>query len=1159
MSQWTGTTCRLNRTPLRSRAVAVALTLGSLAATSLPAASEWSWQQPHAKVLPTGDLGWAPEPFVFAKGESLRYIDFAGGDDANDGASQAKPWKHHPWDPQATGAAKACRGIHTYIFKHGVIYRGRLIGTESGAPGNPIRLTSDPSWGSGEAMFYGSESVANWQKGGHAQTPDADKVWHADLTFAPRLVCVVAQDGKTTRLTLARTPNWEVTDPDNVLSNCWAWENPQWWLNGNEGYKTTVNGKKMMLGVDTQHLTREADYYEGALVWSEWGIVMCAPYAAPVEAFDPVRKSIAFQGPWHDAGNNLATGHRYWLEDKPHYLDVPGEFWFEKKGEGGTLFVRLPGDADPSTVTVEAARHATLVDCKDVSHVELSGLSFRFGNICWNLDYRFFQGDVETAAVRFMGSGNDLAVHHCRFAYLSKAVRVQTAAAATARIEDVRVTDNDIAYADHGAITLSDGGGYAQREAPGGLDRVQVLRNRVREVGFRPTRPNGHFAVHVLYPETAEIAGNIIERCGAAGIFVEGGKSFAAQYDAPFTRILIHHNKVVDSLLMANDWGGIESNQGGPFYVYDNVSGNPVGMMHWNGKAFGHAYYVDGGFKAYHFNNIAWGKRNDPAALLLANCSAFQEIHSYQNTFFNNSACGFLLGTRRQAPQAGRDKFLGNVFEDISQMVFRHSDAEGKDPNARDAGKQVEHFDYQYDAYSRNALARVPGKVGVFEAEGGDYADLPAFAKALAARKALVSDAGVVSTDALVRNAAQHDFRLAPGSAATGLGVKVFVPWSLYGTVGEWNFTQNQVDPTEVIDEHWYLKPHMNDREKYYQSPMYALRAVNVTAADYGVGPLEDWANGALRLNGKDQYLVLKSVPPPTPPNLQMRAVTGTWFTATAPAVCASDVPFDLTVTLRDAPADCLLVADINCLKGNSFGGGLGTAGRQKIEGPGPYRFRVTPPSVPGVTKYLFTLYAAPGGSWDKAVQRANIEAERADAPVAFDPQIDRSGFLVEAYFQTAPGAKGVFVEKMGTAGYSLTLTAAGTAEFAVQVGDERHAIATTARLDDGKWHHLIAESDRRSKMLTLYVDGKRDASGAGVGDVSLASAADLYVGGTPSGRQLACTLEFLRLSRGSLVDAQTTIEELYAWQFDGPFLRDFQGVKPSGKRDAGALQSNGR
>jgi hypothetical protein len=49
--------------------------------------------------------------------------------------------------------------------------------------------------------------------------------------------------------------------------------------------------------------------------------------------------------------------------------------------------------------------------------------------------------------------------------------------------------------------------------------------------------------------------------------------------------------------------------------------------------------------------------------------------------------------------------------------------------------------------------------------------------------------------------------------------------------------------------------------------------------------------------------------------------------------------------------------------------------------------------------------------------------------------------------------------------------------------------------------------------------------------------------------------MEFMRISLGTLQDAKTDIQELYAWQFQGPFLRDFSGKKPIGRRDAGALE----
>ena len=177
---------------------------------------------------------------------------------------------------------------------------------------------------------------------------------------------------------------------------------------------------------------------------------------------------------------------------------------------------------------------------------------------------------------------------------------------------------------------------------------------------------------------TAEIAGNVIERSYAQGIDVHGAKVNGMWGDVPFTRHLIHHNKVWESMLNCNDYGGIETWQGGPFYVFNNLSYNALGYRHWErysgtDAGFGHAYYLDGAFKNYHFNNIAWGKAKDVASPVV-NCSAFQEIISYQNTFFHNTVYNYYTGSRRQAPEAGRNKYLGNIWDGIGQYVFRHAD-----------------------------------------------------------------------------------------------------------------------------------------------------------------------------------------------------------------------------------------------------------------------------------------------------------------------------------------------------------------------------------------------------------------------------------------------------------------------------------------------------
>lgn len=50
-------------------------------------------------------------------------------------------------------------------------------------------------------------------------------------------------------------------------------------------------------------------------------------------------------------------------------------------------------------------------------------------------------------------------------------------------------------------------------------------------------------------------------------------------------------------------------------------------------------------------------------------------------------------------------------------------------------------------------------------------------------------------------------------------------------------------------------------------------------------------------------------------------------------------------------------------------------------------------------------------------------------------------------------------------------------------------------------------------------------------------------------------TFDFLKLLKGTPADGRTSIGELYKWEMDGLFLKDFTGKKPIGKGDVGALE----
>ncbi len=1040
----------------------------ALSLTLLSAAEKYPWQNPHAEVLPNGDLNWKPEPFVFKKGDSTRYIDFENGNNNNDGTSQKSAWKHHPWDKNATGKAKACNGIHTYVFKRGVIYRGSLVASESGEAGNPIRLTSDPSWGDGEATLSGSELVSNWKKGAHAKMPDGDKVWSTKVDVPPRMIWVI-KDGKVINIPIARTPNWTITDNEDTLSNWFEWENPVWWKN--ENVTTTVGKKKMKMGTDRKNLTEDTEYYQGGIIWSEWSVVMGTPFPSQIEAV-PSKGQLAFQGMWWGTSTKLRTGHRYFIEDKPHYLDSAGEHWYDKKSK--TLYIRLPGDANPNEAHIEVAKRYSIIEdtasakapprldvlrekandpnvvsAEGVSHVEFSGLNFEFNNTWWDHWFpAWMHKEVTSAAIRLRGSTDAVHIHHCHFQHVICGVRIAPLNA-NARNGNVHVTDNVFEYTGDAAVHLSRG-----RTS---VEHVDFLRNKCYMIGMRPDRQSSGHAVNINFPTTMHVAGNMLKRTYGSGLFLFGGKGSGQAGDFPLSRHLVHHNKVEDSLLRANDWGGIETWQGGPFYLFSNISANPGGL--WQGRMskdtfnsrLGFAYYLDGGFKNYLFNNIAWGRNNDRGN---SECNAYafyEAVGTIHNNFINNTIYRFASGSS-WSPRGGHHHFVGNLWSDITDRVYHHGKLK------EDKSKSPKEYPHNRMAYGPDVFHEIKGDFGQFEnltpVDQRLMKNFESMEAAVKKNQTINASLGTQASGQVMRDPANKDMRPTKDSTVIDKGAVHFIPWSLYGMVAEWNFYHDGKDVNKILDEHWYLNDYLTNRATYHEAPQYPLTVVNTTAANFVDGPLENWAKGALELNGENQYATIK---------------------------------------------------------------------HSDIDKPYTYTHRKQTKTVEGT-------------------QLKNVD-------------IHDNNFLIEVYLKTKAGQNsGIIVKKMGETGYNLSLNKNGGVTLKV-TAKESASIDSKGKINDGKWHHVIVEADRKAKTFTVYIDGKKDNSGAGVGLVSLCNTADLFVGGSEKGDCLAGTFEFMRICHGTIKDARTTIDELYTWQFDGPQHRDFVGNKPNGPRDAGALE----
>jgi hypothetical protein len=109
-------------------------------------------------------------------------------------------------------------------------------------------------------------------------------------------------------------------------------------------------------------------------------------------------------------------------------------------------------------------------------------------------------------------------------------------------------------------------------------------------------------------------------------------------------------------------------------------------------------------------------------------------------------------------------------------------------------------------AHARNLLVGQPRHIlSAYQQE--TFTSLDELKTFLGQQKTLASDVGWISTRLPVVNAEKHDFRPLPGSEAVNRGVKVFVPWGLFGVTGEWHFRKHTADPTTLIGDNFFSDP----------------------------------------------------------------------------------------------------------------------------------------------------------------------------------------------------------------------------------------------------------------------------------------------------------------------------------------------------------------
>ena len=1064
---------------LRHLRVALGVVAGLLAmnvGTSLAAAEEphYSWQQPQAQVLPNGGLEWAPQPFVFEKGDSVRYVDFDAGNDAQDGKTRQSAWKHHPWDANATGQSKACQGIQTYVFKGGVVYRGALKAAESGVSGNPIRLTCDPTWGKGMGILYGSTQIkGGWKKASGVDAPgipQPENVWWIDLgkdydldpDGAKFSAMWQVTGDKVERLHIARKPKYDLSDPNDPVKNWPAW--------------SAYDAKTGTFTSPTLKGLGDKDLLNGATIWTEGDFLMAAATRFDARwSYDPESGSVSSPSMAKRSFSRIPRAQvHFMIENVAKFLDAPGEYFFTVKGpKAGRLYVYPAGGVDPNGVVFEVAQVGYPLSMTNQHDILVSGLEFRYndpdegGPRDWTV-----QEGSPAPCVRIVGNCANITVKNCRFYYVANAVWAGArpkgeGGPADEVMDNIVISDNDVAHAERGETVCvlgqsqpSKGAAFLQ------LKHVEILRNRVVDTGFR----HGYCswasipAICVAYPETCEIAGNIVDTSFGNGIITYGGKGSGACNTVPLTRILVHHNQLDNTMLGCNDYGGLEHFQGGPVYLYDNITRNCVGNRTL-GAELGYSLYLDGGFKCYVFNNIIAGNVKADQPDYYNNCGYFM-VFGFMDQLFNNTIYHF--NNALDGSSGNRSNILGNVMLDCkTSFIGQNRPGDVSMLGGGDTGA-MGRAGIPTMAYSSNVFFGNPKNFGCVagistKGAGGGAPVVPGktleeLRDKLLAEKCRLASIGWQANEPPLANPAKRDYRPTANSSVKGRGIKYFVPWALACNVGEWNFCKSIANPQVVLGEGFYMTDEYFDRGMYYFIPRNDLTVSACTAADYVAGPLEDWIEGALVFDGKGRVASL-------------------------------------------AHAE--------------------------------------------MTKSMNYPASARGSKNDYD----GAKRETLDMGV--------NNFLLEVVFRTTAGhTGGVLVSKMAESGYELGVGPDGGPCLTIQSQGVKAKAASAVRVNDGKWHHVLAEADRAAGKAMIYIDGKAVGEGkldAIAKGAALSNTADFVVG-----KGLTGAVDFLRVCRSTLTESKTSIDELYAWEFSGPFLRDFTGrAPPIGKaHDAGAIQS---
>ncbi len=292
---------------------------------------------------------------------AVYFVDYSAGNDAAAGTSVQAAFKHSPGDPQADGKAakvvlKPGDQVH---FKGGVVYRGSIIISSSGASGNPIVFDGNKHgrWGVGKAIIDGSNELRGWNTCESQEAANGNPHWK--------------------KIKYCSLPNnsdagfsWNISQGNQLgfISEQMNSDDP--YIMKNKNYKS-IPAKQ---ATRTSIVDKDLSLLDGADLNSAYVGVYCKPnwiYFAEVQSYDSSSTKLTFKQ--HSKIRSYYKNVTYNVMNCLRVIDRPGEYCVDHKAKR-VYFMPYTGVEE---VPVSISKRKLGFELQGVQHVTVQGFKIQ--------------------------------------------------------------------------------------------------------------------------------------------------------------------------------------------------------------------------------------------------------------------------------------------------------------------------------------------------------------------------------------------------------------------------------------------------------------------------------------------------------------------------------------------------------------------------------------------------------------------------------------------------------------------------------------------------------------------------------------------------------------------------------------------------------------